>query len=293
MTDRAAKIASGSEPVAVSLDVADHRRDILGTKYVYPVVSRRAGGVSIGVNLNVNNACNWECVYCQVPDLKRGAPPDVDLPLLADELDALLDRIKTADFMKDQVSKTKHSLVDVAFSGNGEPTASRQFEAAVEVVVGVLKRRGVLGIVPVRLITNGSLMHRADVLRGVRLIGDAGEVWFKVDRVSGTGLWEVNRTKSTPGQIKRRLLACASVAPTWVQSCWFGVDRDSVDEEEFQRYLDFLSEVAADIRGVYLYGIARQSLRPAADRLIRLSAEAMDGLAERIKERGVTVRVSP
>ena len=47
--------------------------------YVYPVVSRRAGGVSIGINLNPNNACNWRCVYCQVPDLKRGAAPAIEL----------------------------------------------------------------------------------------------------------------------------------------------------------------------------------------------------------------------
>jgi wyosine [tRNA(Phe)-imidazoG37] synthetase (radical SAM superfamily) len=51
------------------LTVDDHNRDISGMKYIYPVVSRRAGGVSIGINLNVNNACNWRCVYCQVPNL--------------------------------------------------------------------------------------------------------------------------------------------------------------------------------------------------------------------------------
>ena len=51
--------------IAVPLTVDDHRRDSAGMRYVYPVLSRRARGVSIGINLNPNNACNWRCVYCQ------------------------------------------------------------------------------------------------------------------------------------------------------------------------------------------------------------------------------------
>ena len=60
------------------LNVHDHSRESVGMKYIYPVVSRRAGGVSIGINLNTNNACNWACIYCQVPNLTRGTAPPVD-----------------------------------------------------------------------------------------------------------------------------------------------------------------------------------------------------------------------
>ena len=49
------------------LDVLrDHRRDFSDNRYVYPVVSRRSRGVSIGVNLNPDKVCNFDCVYCQV-----------------------------------------------------------------------------------------------------------------------------------------------------------------------------------------------------------------------------------
>ena len=68
------------------LSINDHRRDSAGMRYIYPVVSRRARGVSIGINLNVNNACNWACIYCQVPELKRGGPAKVDLHQLESEL---------------------------------------------------------------------------------------------------------------------------------------------------------------------------------------------------------------
>jgi hypothetical protein len=73
------------------LDATDHDRDSAGMTYVYPVVSRRAQGVSIGINLNPNNACNWRCVYCQVPNLTRGAAPEIDLAQLERELRTMLE----------------------------------------------------------------------------------------------------------------------------------------------------------------------------------------------------------
>ncbi len=66
------------------LSVSDHNRSFISMTYVYPVVSRRAGGVSVGINLNPNNACNWHCAYCQVPDLVRGAAPEIDLEQVED-----------------------------------------------------------------------------------------------------------------------------------------------------------------------------------------------------------------
>ena len=43
------------------LDFTDHRRDLGENRYVYAVVSRRAGGLSIGVNLNPDKVCNFDC----------------------------------------------------------------------------------------------------------------------------------------------------------------------------------------------------------------------------------------
>ena len=70
----------------MKLIVTNHSRDIFNSRYVYPVVSRRAGGLSLGINLNTNNACNWQCIYCEVPDLKRGKPEPINLDQLKSEL---------------------------------------------------------------------------------------------------------------------------------------------------------------------------------------------------------------
>ena len=43
-----------------------HERQFEGSRFVYPVLSRRSGGISVGINLNPDKVCNFDCVYCQV-----------------------------------------------------------------------------------------------------------------------------------------------------------------------------------------------------------------------------------
>ena len=183
------------------LNVHDHSRDSAGMKYIYPVISRRAGGVSVGINLNTNNACNWACIYCQVPNLMRGAPPRIDLQLLETELRQFLRAATTGDFLETNAPPGSRQLVDVAFSGNGEPTSAREFAEAVAVAGHVLDDFGLRDSVRLRVITNGSLMHRPDVRRGIALIGElGGEVWFKIDRGTTEGISLVNGRANDPPQ---------------------------------------------------------------------------------------------
>ena len=120
-----------SSVVSQPLTTADHDRSRGGRTYVYPVVSRRARGVSVGVNLNPNNACNWRCVYCQVPNLMRGTAPDIDLLQLEAELRTLLTDILHGDFMQTRVPVEVRRLNDIALSGNGEPTTAKVWPAGI------------------------------------------------------------------------------------------------------------------------------------------------------------------
>lgn len=277
------------------LSTEDHRRDSAGLTYVYPVVSRRARGVSVGVNLNVNNACNWACAYCQVEGLARGGPPPIDLDKLASELDRFLEDAITGDFMERAVPPEARRLMDVAFSGNGEPTSAAEFTDAVRLVRAALERRGLLPQVKIRLITNGSFMHRPAVQEGVRAIGEAGgEVWFKVDRIGETATKAVNGVPSAPATVGRNLETCAGLAATWVQTCWFALDGRAPSPAEREAYCDFLRPLADRLAGIHLYGLARPSLQPGADRLGRLDAEVLEAWASEIeKETGIKVLVSP
>lgn len=262
--------------------------------YVYPVVSRRAGGVSIGINLNPNNACNWQCVYCQVPDLMRGGPPPIDLDLLRGELDRFLDPATLDRFMNDHVPTKARALQDVAFSGNGEPTMAAEFADAIHVVGDVLRRHGWLGRLKLRLITNGSQIDKPRVKEGLRLLAQAnGEVWFKFDAATAAGMSAVNQVRIAPQAHLRRLTACAALCPTWVQSCCFALDGKPPGDEDISAYVDAMKSVAGKIAGIHLYGLARPSMQPDAQRLGRLPASWFESLAQRLREQGLPVAVSP
>jgi wyosine [tRNA(Phe)-imidazoG37] synthetase (radical SAM superfamily) len=283
--------------MSLSLDTTRHDRDVLGTTYVYPVVSRRAGGVSIGINLNVNNACNWRCIYCQVPGLTRGGPPPIDLAQLEDELRRMLAAVLHGDFLADSVPEGMRRLSDIALSGNGEPTSAPEFPSVLTVVSRLMAEFELMGKIKVVLISNGSLMHRPYVQDGlVKLNELGGEVWFKLDRATVEGLRAVNGTESSPEKVMRKLKACAALCPTWIQTCVFAIDGQPPAESEIQAYLGFLSRALADgvgLEGVLLYGLARTSAQPGALRLAGLPSDWLEGLAERIRAVGLPARVFP
>ncbi|STQ90822.1 radical SAM protein [Iodobacter fluviatilis] len=278
------------------LQVIDHSRDSAGCVYVYPVVSRRAGGVSVGINLNPNNACNWRCVYCQVPDLKRGGAPELDLDLMEAELRHLLHDIVQGDFMQTRVPPEARRLNDVAFSGNGEPTSSLQFLACAERVMAVLRDFDLAGKIKLVLITNGSQLDRKQVQEALSLMSESGgEVWFKLDRAPEDGFSVVNQISHKRTQVARRLMLAAKYCPTWIQTCMFEMDGALPDEAQLQGYLDFLQESIAagvKIKGVLLYGLARPSMQAEAGRLAAAPAIWMQELAQRITGLGLEVKLS-
>ena len=286
-----------SRSTSARLTIADHSRESAGLRYIYPVVSRRAGGVSIGVNLNTNNACNWRCIYCQVPDLIRGAPPPVDLAGLGRELRGFLRDVLQGDFLATRVPSDARRLNDIALSGNGEPTSAAEFEQVIDLIGEIRQQAGVPESVKTVLITNGSLMQRKAVQHGVnKLAALNGEVWFKLDRATDAGMRMVNSTRTGMARVRANLAAAARLCPTWVQTCLFAIDGAGPNEAEQEAYADFLRKCRAEqipLQGVLLYGLARQSFQPEAPRLSALSPEQLETFAQRIRALGFPVRVTP
>lgn len=276
------------------LTVTDHNRDVSGMKYVYPVVSRRAGGVSIGINLNTNNACNWRCIYCSVPNLTRGNPPPIEIPRLADELRAMLNAIVHGDFMQKHVAESDRHLMDIAFSGNGEPTSAKEFPQVVVLVEKILAEFDLLNKIKIRLITNGSLIDKPAVLAGLRDLAKCnGEVWFKVDAGSKEAIARINDVNLSPQSHIERLKKCAQVCPTFIQTCMFSLDNQAPSEADISDYLALIEQVKSCVQGVHLYGLARASYQAEASRLSRLSSESLAQIASRIRALGLAVFVNP
>lgn len=281
---------------ASPLTPVNHDRDSAAMTYVYPVVSRRAAGVSVGVNLNPNSACNWACVYCQVPGLTRGTAPDIDLVLLEAELRAMLARILHGDFMQARVPAGARRLNDIALSGNGEPTSARVFPQIVDLIGRVMADFDLIGRIKLVLITNGSLIDRPRVQAGLREMATLnGEIWFKFDSATTSGMRIINQTRITPGKQIERMGIAAQLCPTWLQTCVFALDGAPPSEIEQTAYLAAVTRVVQQqipVQGVLLYGLARPSMQPQAGRLSPLPAEWLDGFARKIRAAGLPVKVS-
>jgi len=280
----------------VKLTYDDHDRDRAGLVHVYPVISRRARGLSIGVNLNPNNACNFRCVYCQVPDLKAGKAPEIDLELLERELRGFLDEVVHGDFLERCVPEGLRRVNDIAFSGNGEPTTAERFDEIVELAGRIVTELGLAGKLKLVLITNGSAVHRTEVQRGLARMSElSGEVWFKVDSATDEGLARINGFRGGAARQRENLKLSCRLCPTWLQTCLFSMDGAAPSAAERAAYLELLRWIASEglpLRGVQLYTLARPSCQPEAERLSPLGAEALEERAREIRALGIEVSVS-
>jgi wyosine [tRNA(Phe)-imidazoG37] synthetase (radical SAM superfamily) len=281
----------------MSLTTRDHDRDSAGLRYVYPVVSRRARGVSLGVNLNPNDACNWRCVYCQVPGLTFGNGPALDLERLEEELRGLLGELGSPGWMERHVPEGLRRLNDLAFSGNGEPTSSPDFERAVARVARVRADLGLAERTELVLITNGSLVHKPTVQAGLRRLAEAGgRVWFKLDAGTDGGLARINTNRAGLARTRSNLRLAAGLCPTWIQTLALDWNGPSLAGAELEGYCALLEELlagGAELRGVLLYGLARESHQPEAPELAALPEGRMREIAERIRRTGLPVELSP
>ncbi len=281
----------------MSLSIHDHDRRKSGLTYVYAVLGRRAGGVSVGVNLNTNSACNWRCVYCEIPDLKFGNAPDCDLGLLERELRSMLDSIVHGDWMQKNVPDERwRVLKDVSISGNGEPTSCPQFAAVVTLLGRVLEEFGLRGKVQLVLITNGSLIHKPDVRRGLEdLARQGGVVWFKLDSATEAGTAAMNNAHAGMARTRANLVLASTTCPTWIQTMALARKGRPPSPEETDAYVSFVKGLVAEgvpVKGVHLYGLARPSFQPEASELSALSKEWMEAFAQRIERTGIAVKLA-
>ena len=279
------------------LTTTDHSRDSAGLTYVYPVISRRSGGLSIGINLNPNNACNWRCIYCQVPDLIRGTSPEINLQQLQNELDEFLNDVIHGDFYdRYEVAEELRIINDIAISGNGESTTSAEFDQVVELIGQSINRFGLQDKIKLVLITNGSLAYKEVVQSGLsKMRSINGEVWFKLDSATDAGLKNINNAGILIDRVKENLKIVSALCPTWLQTCVFKLDGELPSRNECECYLQFLSSLKKDnikVNGVLLYGLARPSMQLEAPRLSSVSEAWMNEFADEISQLGFQVKVN-
>ncbi|MCC2625589.1 MAG: radical protein [Burkholderiales bacterium] len=273
------------------LTITDHSRIFAKYTYVYPVVSRRAQGVSLGINLNTNNACNWRCIYCQVEGLVRGKPNDVDPVRIEAELDEMLNWIINGDFIKKYAPKNLARFNDISLSGNGEPTLSPQFTQVIQIIAKLRLKYNLGNNIKTILITNGSEIDKPQVIDGLKLMSqNNGETWFKIDSVTEAGITATNQVSLSIDSIKKRLILASSLCKTYVQTCLFKLRNKNPAAYEIDEYIKFIVDVKPYIAGVLMYSTARHPALPEGDNVSSVSEEFLANVAKILEEHQIIVK---
>jgi wyosine [tRNA(Phe)-imidazoG37] synthetase (radical SAM superfamily) len=266
-----------------------HPRSFAANRYVYPVLSRRAGGLSIGVNLNLDQFCNFHCVYCQVERSQPAEAEFVDLDRLAEELHRTIELVISGRIYEGpqfrQTPAPLRRLNDIALSGDGEPTAYANFEQVVDVCAEARRRHG-LADVKLVLITNASLLHRPRVRQALATLdANGGEIWAKLDAGTEDYYRLVARSAVPWRQILSNLQEAARGRPIVIQSLWMRIGGEPPPPAELAAYCDRLGEILAaggQIKLVQVHTVARQ---PAEASVAALGNAEVDAIAELVRSR--------
>lgn len=268
---------------------ADHSRLWEKNRWVYPVISRRAGGLSIGINLNLDKRCSFRCAYCQVDRSVAAAKIPLDLKALEMEIITLLEEYEKngltnfANF-KD-IDLEKRQVRDICLSGDGESTLEPQFESVCSLMA---KIQQIYSKYPLQLtlITNGAHLHLENVRRGLRILTEhRGEVWAKLDAGSEEWFRKINGSAISLERIQENLKQTSKDFPMQVQTMLCRIGNVEPSPKEIDLYLNRLEKIynagGENLKGVQLYGVVRQTASPE---VTALPKEFLENVAEKIKE---------
>jgi wyosine [tRNA(Phe)-imidazoG37] synthetase (radical SAM superfamily) len=301
----------------------DHTRHFELNRFVYPVLSRRSGGISIGVNLNPDKICNFDCIYCQVDRRSQSETRFVETASLLDELRATLDLVisgqiyKTSKFI--EVPPHNRRLNDIAFSGDGEPTTYKNFDELIEACARVkceaeeqVARREArvaneaddISLSPLAprlspapspqspapiklvLITNASMFHRPHVERGLAILDqNNGEIWAKLEAGTDEYYHLIERTPIPFRQILDNITAAARVRPLVIQSLFMRVGGEPPSQAELEAFCDRLNEITAAGGKLKLVQIYTVARRPAESYVAPLTDAEVDAIVALVEQR--------
>jgi wyosine [tRNA(Phe)-imidazoG37] synthetase (radical SAM superfamily) len=282
-------MASSQSPFNLVPLHAQHERAFETNRFVYPVLSRRSGGISIGVNLNPDKICNFDCIYCQVDRTTQSETTFVETGGLLRELDEMLGLVTSGEIYETEKFRDTPAhlrrLNDIAFSGDGEPTTYRNFDEIIADVAELKRRRG-LDDVKMVLITNASMFHRPHVKRGLEILdANNGETWAKLEAGTEAYFQLVDSTPIPFRQILDNIADAARLRPIVIQALFMRVHGEPPPPEELAAFCDRLNEIVVakgQIKLVQVYTIARRTTEAY---VAPLANDEMDAIVAMVRER--------
>ncbi len=269
-------------------------RDFLDNRFVYTVISPRARGLSIGINMNPDKHCNFDCVYCEV-DRQQVAPErDLDVAVMATELEKTLLLVESALIRERcayrSVSNELLQLRHVALSGDGEPTFCPNFAEAVEAVIHVRARKP-FGFFKLVLITNATGIDLPPVQQSLKFFTPEDEVWVKLDVGTQEYMDKINRSEVSLEKVMSNILLVAHQRPVVIQSLFTRIDNDEPPVAEIDEYINRLQELkngGARISLVQIYSATRPVFHGGCG---HLPLKFLSAIRHRIKAIGLKAEV--
>jgi wyosine [tRNA(Phe)-imidazoG37] synthetase (radical SAM superfamily) len=270
-------------------------RDFLDNRFVYTVISPRARGMSIGVNMNPDKKCNFDCIYCEVNrEDANGKPNELDVNVMAQELQKTLLLVHSGEIRERcayrAVSNELLQLRHVALSGDGEPTLSANFSGAVESVIHVRAKNPFMYFKLV-LITNGSGLDLPNVQQSLKYFTRDDEIWVKLDAGTQEYMDQINRSEVPLDKVISNILLVAHQRPVTIQSLFAKLNDEEPPADEIDEYINRLQELkngGAKISMVQIYSATRPMSRGDCG---HLPLKYLSNLRQRIKSIGLRAEV--
>jgi wyosine [tRNA(Phe)-imidazoG37] synthetase (radical SAM superfamily) len=228
----------------------DRPRDFLNNRFVYAVISPRARGLTLGVNMNPDKRCNFDCLYCEVDRATLPEPSALHVDVMATELQRTLAHILQGRLrehpqyqsLPDELLQLRH----VALSGDGEPTLSSQFSEVVQAVVHI-RALGGFPFFKIVLLTNATGLDRSQVQESLKRFTKSDEIWVKLDGGTQEYLDKVCRLKDvTLGKILSNILHLARQRPVVIQSLFPAINGEEPSAEDIEQFAHRLKELKSD-----------------------------------------------
>jgi wyosine [tRNA(Phe)-imidazoG37] synthetase (radical SAM superfamily) len=262
-------------------------RESLGNRFVYAVVSPRARGMSIGVNMNPDKFCNFDCGYCEADRTVPSAETALDVAVMTDELQRLLGLANSGELRNfyhyrntpPDLMKLRH----VALSGDGEPTLCPNFLDVLRTVIH-LRALGQFPFFKIVLITNATGLDLREVQDGLKLFTPQDEIWAKLEAGTQGYMEEVNKPNCLLAKVLENILLVARQRPVIIQGLFPMLDHEEPSVEEIEQYaarLHDLKRAGAHIPLVQIYSATRPTPHSKCS---HLPLKTLARIAQRVRE---------
>lgn len=263
--------------------------------FVYTVISPRARGLSVGVNLNPDRHCNFDCLYCEVDRRKPVRDQFLDIEVMTAEL-----RRELVVIFSGQIRRHPHyaglpgellKLRHVTLSGDGEPTLCPNFAGAVGAILH-LRARGEFPWFKLVLVTNATGLDADQVDESLKLFHAGDEVWAKLDAGSPKYFKQVNVPRVPLSKVMDNILRLGQRRPVVIQSLFPLIDGEEPAPDEIERYVERLQELKAGGATISLVQIYSATRPTGNDRCGHLPLKSLFRIAKMVRhETGLNAEV--